>query len=254
MKKCDLSTLLTCIGAVGMICATVIAVKSTPKAAEAIHNDSRINHDGDAYAYTKKEAVKSAYKCYLPTVCIAASSLACILGGNLLSTRKSANIAGAYAITNKAYQEYKEKVKELYGKETHEKIIESIAAEQSKNVHLIAGNMGGYGSLDFSEEDDEPKKLFYDVFSKRYFESTINKVLKAEYHLNRNFILSGYVSADTYFEFLGLKPLKDCSELVWEIEDDIYWIDFDHHKTRLDDGAECYVIEMYLEPHVSNYI
>lgn len=45
---------LSCVASVGVIVTVVTAVKATPKAVELVKADSRKNHDGDPYAYTKK--------------------------------------------------------------------------------------------------------------------------------------------------------------------------------------------------------
>lgn len=58
LKKAS-PTVLTCIGAVGVVATAVLAVKATPKALELVKADSRKNHDGDPHAATKMEAVKS---------------------------------------------------------------------------------------------------------------------------------------------------------------------------------------------------
>ena len=55
-------TILTCIGAAGVVATAVLAVKATSKADSLIKADSRRNHDGDPYAATKLEAVKSCWK------------------------------------------------------------------------------------------------------------------------------------------------------------------------------------------------
>lgn len=65
LKKAS-PTILTCIGAAGVVATAVLAVKATPKADSLIKADSRRNHDGDPYAATKLEAVKSCWKCYIP--------------------------------------------------------------------------------------------------------------------------------------------------------------------------------------------
>lgn len=48
---------LSCVASVGVIVTVVTAVKATPKAVELVKADSRKNHDGDPYAYTKKRGV-----------------------------------------------------------------------------------------------------------------------------------------------------------------------------------------------------
>ena len=51
LKKAS-PTILTCIGAAGVLATAVLAVKATPKADSLIKADSRRNHDGDPYAAT----------------------------------------------------------------------------------------------------------------------------------------------------------------------------------------------------------
>ena len=54
--------ILTALGIAGFTTAAVMAVKVTPKALEKVRQDSQKNHNGDRYAYTKKEAVVSAWR------------------------------------------------------------------------------------------------------------------------------------------------------------------------------------------------
>ena len=97
---------LSCIASVGVVVTAVVAVKATPKAMVRIHADSRKNHDGNPYAYTKKEAVVSAWKCYIPAVAIGASTIACIMGANALNRSQQAALTSAYALVQSSYKEY----------------------------------------------------------------------------------------------------------------------------------------------------
>lgn len=96
---------------------------------------------------------------------------------------------------------------------------------------------------DFDEED-EKVRMFYDVYSDRYFRSTISRVLEAEYHINRNFVLGGIVSVADFYSFLGLSYEDGGDDYVWVMEDDMYWIDFDNSKR--DDGV--LTIEFAVDP------
>lgn len=241
-------TILTCIGAVGVIATAVLSAKATTKADELIKSDSKKNHDGDPNAYTKTEAVKSAWKCYIPTVAVSALTITCIFSSNVLNRRQQAALASAYTLVSAAYKDYRDKVKELYGEETHQKIMESIAAEKVEKVYISAPSFANNSYLDFGNADVETR-LFYDSFSNRYFESTIPRVLQAEYHLNRNFMFAGSVSLNNFYEFLGLEITDFGSTVGWSsFNGDIYWIDFDHYKVELEDGLECCVIDMVFEP------
>ena len=82
-----------------------------------------------------------------------------------------------------------------------------------------------------------------------YFEDTIEQVMNAEYHLNRNYILRGYFYLNEFYEFLGIEETDYGSVLGWAQNDDgMYWIDFNHRKLIMEDGLEVYIIEMPFDP------
>ena len=241
---------LSCIASVGVVITAIVAVKATPKAVMLIHADSERRHDGDPHAYTKTEAIAVAWKCYIPAVAIGASTIACIMGANALNRRQQAALTSAYALVRGSYKEYKDKLRELYGEEAHNAIVDSIAKEKCKDISISA-NGGWYdSSLDFGEGmEPEVSRTFYDSFSQRYFESTIEKVIQAEYHLNRNFMFAGVIPLNDFYEFLGLEKTELGDAVGWSsCNGDIYWIDFNHHRLTLDDGMEIYVIDMVFEP------
>lgn len=243
---------LSCIASTGVIVTAIAAVKATPRAVELVKEDSRRNHDGDPYAYTKKEAIISAWKCYIPAAILGFSTIACILGANALNNRKQAALTSAYALLNQSYKAYKDKLKENYGEEVHNAIVDSIVSEKCKDVCIRAYDWVGCSCLDFGEDTatyPETVRTFYDSFSQRYFETTISKVIQAEYHLNRNFMIKGVIPLNDFYEFLGLEKIKGGDAVGWSsCNGDIYWIDFNHHKLTLDDGMEIFVVDMIFEP------
>lgn len=241
---------LSCVASVGVVVTAVVAVKVTPKAVMLIHADSKKKHDGNPYAYTKKEALAAAWKCYIPAVALGASTIACIMGANALNKRQQATLTSAYALVQNSYKEYKDKLKELYGEEAHNAIMDSIVKEKCKDVSLLTSGGWYISSLDFGEGmKPEVTRTFYDAFSQRYFESTIEKVIQAEYHLNRNFMFAGVIPLNDFYEFLGLEKTDFGDTVGWSsVNGDIYWIDFNHYRTTLDDGMEIYVIDMVFEP------
>lgn len=245
-------TILSCLGAVGVVTTSILAVKATPKAIRRIRNDSCVNHDGDPNAYTKMEAIQSAWICYIPAVAVGASTIICIFGANILNKRQQASISSAYALLNSSYQDYRDKLKELYGEEAHQKIVDSIMVEKAENTYVSACGLCDDMTLVFDERNPEDVRLFYDSFSKRYFESTVTQVLEAEYHLNRNWCLGASVYVNDFYNFLGIPTIPGGDELGWHwmYSDGLAWIDFDHHKTILEDGLEVYVIDFVYSPQL----
>lgn len=108
-------TILSGLSAAGVIVTSVLAVRATPKALRKIRADSKTNHDGDPEAYSKLEAVKSAWVCYIPAAISGTATIFCIFGANVLNKRQQAALTSAYALLNDSYNNYKDKLKELYG-------------------------------------------------------------------------------------------------------------------------------------------
>ena len=100
------STILSVIGSGGVIATTILAIRATPKACELIKADSRFNHDGDPYAYTKLEAIQSAWKCYIPTAISCIGTIVCIFGSDAISRNNKEALIGAYTLLSNSYEEY----------------------------------------------------------------------------------------------------------------------------------------------------
>lgn len=244
------STVLTGISVCGVMATAALSVKATPKALQLIKEDSRKKHDGDPHAFSKTEAIASAWKCYIPAAVFGLSTIACIVGANVLNKSRQAAIVSAYALIDNSHKAYKYKLKELYGDDAHNAIVDSIVKEQCKQVHISSASFIANSTLDFGESiEPEIVRTFYDCLSQRYFETTIAKVVEAEYRLNQNFMLAGCVSLNDFYDFLGLEKIDIGDVLGWSsCNGDIYWIDFNHYKIVLEDGMEILVIETIFEP------
>ena len=239
------------MASVGVIATAVLSAKATPAALKLIDNAKTERSEKEL---TKKEEIligcKVAWKCYAPAATVGALTVACIIGSNVLSHRQQVALMGAYAITQKSYADYKRKLKELCGEETHERIIDEIAKERCKETVISVQGLTTNSSLDFGDEfEPEIVRTFYDPVSARYFETSIAKVIEAEYHLNRNFMMSGIISVNDFYDFLGLANTEEGDNLGWaSVDGDIFWIDFNHYITHLDDGMEVHVIEPVFDP------
>lgn len=232
------STILTVAGGVGVIATTVMAVKATPKAMELLEKAK----DEKGEDLTNIEKIKIAGPSYIPTCLMGVSTVACIFGANILNKRQQAALISAYTMLDTSYKEYKRKLIELYGEETHEEIVNAIAIEKANEVGIRSSMFIDTNCLTDSEACGEPV-LFYEEWSHRYFETTIEQVITAEYHLNRNFVLRGFTFLNEFYDFLGIEPNDYGSVLGWSVEDEFYWIEFNHRKTVLDDGSDCFIIE-----------
>ena len=228
------STILTCLGGAGVVVTSVLAVKATPKALKLLETAKEKKGE----KLTSFEIIRTVGPIYIPAVLMGVSTIACIFGANILSKRNQAALMSAYALLDNSYKEYKKKVIELYGEEADLEIKTSIAKDK-------------YEEIDIEVKDD--KKLFYDFYSCRYFESTDEIVRKAEYDLNMELSIMGYASLNDFYDLLKIEKIDGGDNLGWSAVKNIEyswqsWIGFVHKKVIMDDGLECCIIYIQSEP------
>ena len=233
--KRNSSTILTCVGGAGVVVTAVMAVKATPKALVLLEK-AKEEKGSDL---TKLEVVKTAGPAYIPAVVAGVSTITCIFGANVLNKRKQAALTSAYILLDNSYKEYKKKVEELYGEAANIRVAEEIAKDN-------------YVKQEVSVMDDN-KILFYDDFSERYFEATMEDVIRAEYEINKKLAMFSGVYLNEFYQLLGI-PGTDYGEYLGWSSGELYdtqwntWLDFDHDKVVMDDGLECYIISTKFEP------
>ena len=241
-KKTNVPYILGGFGCIGVIATTVMAIQSTPKALELLEDAEKEKGED----LSKWEIVKAAGPIYLPVIITGIATVGCIAGAVILSERQQASLISAYGLLNESYMKYQRKVIENCGEETHTEILKAIA-EETKPVTITADNFFGLSNQGMAEDFSEPR-LFYEEFSGRYFEAPLEQVLLAEYHVNRNMALGALILLNDFYEFLGLERTDYGGEVGWYINDDYFWIDFNHRKVVMDDGLECYIIESVFPP------
>lgn len=162
IKRSHVSTLLTCIGAVGVIATSVMAVKATPKATKLLEASEKEKGE----KLTKMEIVKIAAPAYIPAAVVGVSTIACIFGANILTKHSQASMASAYALLDRSYKEYRNKVNALYGEEADDKV----------RTEVVSDYYDEYDEIDIDEESDDVK-LFFDYNTLTMFRAPMNKVV-----------------------------------------------------------------------------
>lgn len=228
------STILTCIGGAGVVATSVMAVKATPKAMRLL--EAKKEEKGDKL--TVLETIETAGMTYLPSAITGIATIACIFGANTLNKRQQAAIMSAYALLDNSYKEYKKKVAELYGEDANKHVRDEIVKDKYRDADI---------------EVSDNKILFYDSFSERYFESTMEDVLKAEYELNHILARDCGAFLNEFYGLLGIETVDYGNYLGWsscELTESYWycWVEFDHEKVIMDDGLECIIITMAKEP------
>lgn len=234
--------ILTGIGIAGMVTTAVMAVRATPKALILIGeredewNKETMGTD-DFDHMPKIEAVKVAWKCYVPSVIVGGISIACLVGASSVNLKRNAALATAYALSESTLKEYQEKVIQEIGEKKEQAVRDNIAKDR------IEKNPVSKSEVIMTEKGET---LCYDMLSGRYFKTSIDRLRKAENDLNRQMRDDIYVSLNEFYYAIGLDPIKIGDSIGWNI--DKGYIDLSFSSQLTNDGTPCLVLDYSVGP------
>lgn len=225
--------ILTGMGLAGMITTVVFGIKATPKAEKIIKcEESQLERP-----LTKVEIVKHTWKCYIPTVAMGAASAACIIGGQSVSLRRNAALAGLYAFTDNTLKEYQDKVIETVGEKKNTDILDGMAkdiVDQNPVNELNVIRAGG-------------DHLCYDPLTGRYFRSDIELINRAVNNLNKCLIDDRYETLNDFYYLLGLPEVDSIvgEDLGWNTDK---LLDLGFSSQLASNGEPCVVLRYDVAP------
>ena len=173
------------------------------KSEEMIQNERPITAGDKALIYLRA---------YWPAgVCYAASAVSMIFS-HKVSLKQIAAITAICAGAEEKFGRYRAAIRERLGSEQESEIfVESAKREWPVTPPLPA-----------KCDDYDDSYVFYDVFSDRYFISSIERVQQAMYHINRSLTINGYCLLNEFYEMLGLKGTDEGEYIGWS---DVYFIE-----------------------------
>ena len=231
--------ILTGIGITGMIGATFMAVKATPKALYLIETKKE---EAEVEELTSVETIKTCWKCYIPAALTTVVSAACLIGASTVSAKRNAALATAYSISEAALREYQEKVVEVIGEKKEKAVRDAVAKDQIERDPVTKSEVVII--------DSNSNTLCYEPLSGRYFKSTIDKIKKAEIKLDRQMIQEMYVSLNDFYWEIGLDETDLGDKMGWNLSKG--YMDLSFSSQLADDGTPCAVI-VYGIPPVYDY-
>lgn len=247
MTQLKRNLIFSLLASAGVVATGYLAAAAAPK----VRDETESFHATSVVGETNCERLLRGaypYRHYIPAVLIGGGTIALIGTNCWLSARYEKMLLGACISAGQMFDRYTEKVKNAYGPEVHEKFMEEVRAEMADEVDIwTPGFWGSEGLSFYGLGSPDRKRVFCDAYSGRYFVSTIERVLQAEYHLNRNYALGGAVSLNEFYEFLGIEKHPQGDMLVWDMSNDIMWIDFSHQLAH-EKGQEVLMIYMGFLP------
>lgn len=195
--------ILTGLGIAGMVTATVLAVKATPKALKLIEEKK---HELETDKLTVQDTVKTTWKCYIPAAVSTAAAATCLIGASSVNLKRNATLAAAYKLSENALTEYRAKAIETVGERKEQAIRDSVAKDRVEK-HPV-----GSSTVLLTGKGDT---YCLDYWTDRYFKTDIDKLYKAENELNSQLLDEGYVNLNDFYYLLGLDSAGVGDSIGW---------------------------------------
>ena len=223
------TTILTAIGASGVVATAIAAVASHKRAERDIWDaESEFTEKIDL-----KEKIRLTWHHYIPPVVIGGASIAAIIGSHTISKRRHAALVSLYALSEKALKEYQDKVKEKHGEEAHREIKEEIARDHVMSAPMVNSPVIITGT---------GKHLIYDHLSSRYFRSTVSNIQAAVNEINRRCMTMNYATKNEFYALLGLDTVMYGDEEGWRVDTPL---DVEFTTILTEDEEPCIAIEYH---------
>lgn len=233
--------ILTATAVTGTITAAVLTGKASFKAAELIAEaevaPAAAGESEFPVSLDTKAKVELVWQLYIPAATVGISTIAAIIMANQIGTRRTAAMAAAYSVSEKAFGEYREKVVTKLGEKKEQGVRDEIAQDRvvanpptSQQVMMV-----GDGEI-----------LCYDTFSGRYFNSTMENIRQAQNELNFQIINENYASLNDFYDQLGMPTIEIGDEFGWSADNKV---DIRFSSTIAENQRPCMVIDYTTQPH-----
>jgi hypothetical protein len=203
--------ILSGLAITGVITTAVLAVRATPKAMARIDDLADRHYEDHPEIMSKPGNLakfRETWTLYIPAALSAAGTIACIAGASRIGSRRNTALVAGMAFADRAFQEYREEVKEVLGerKETavRDRIAEKRIDENPPGSQVIITGSG--------------PQLCYDTLTDRYFQGDIEAIRRAENEINRAIIHDMYASQNDFYALIGLDDCVAGEELGWNME------------------------------------
>ena len=201
LKKA-MPTILTIMSTAGVVWTVIEASNAGAKAKELL-NKAKEEKGEDL---TLKEKVKVAAPVYAKTAVAAGTTIASVVGSNVLNKKQQAEILSAYTVVKKQFTDYKKNVEKVVDEETKKKIKEAVVKDK------VDEDKPPFDEVPYGQQ------IFYDEFSEQFFISTMPEVTDAAKVLNQRFVKKGFVTLREYHELLKIDPDKSYDGYWWPDE------------------------------------
>ena len=210
-------TIIAGIGISGTITTAVLAADAGFKSAKRLSEKSPKN--------TPREIFEETWDLYVPAVLSGAATIGCIVLSNRLNSKRAAAAYSLLAVSERAFEEYRDKVVSVIGEKKEQKLKDDIAQERVDKKPAPSVIVAGDGSV-----------ICCELFTGRYFKSDMETLRKAQNDINARIMQELYVCLDEFYYLIDLDPTSSSGHCGW---DSARLMELDFSTVLTSDGKPC---------------
>lgn len=203
--------ILSATAVVGVVTTAYLASKASIQADKIIERDFGDPENGWEPRNRRdvlRRKLELTWRLYIPAGISGATTIACIVGSDRVSSRRIGAAQSTLFLTEQAYSEYRNKVTERHGADEDVSIRDEIAEEKvKKNPPSEAIVIAGAGNV-----------LCCELFSGRYFMSDMETLRRCQNDLNERLLAHDMCSLDDFYDMIGLQPTQFSGEIGWHAD------------------------------------
>lgn len=183
---------------------------------------------------TPRDKIELCWKLYIPAAAVGTSTVALIICANRVGTRRAAAMAAAFSLSERAFEEYREKIVHRLGevreRQARDEIVQDHIRKDPPSSELVL---------------TPNKVLCRDDYSGRYFESSKESLHYAAIEINRDILTEGYASLTEFYNLIGLDRTSVSDDVGWTLDK---MLELDFSSALAPDGQPCLVMLFRINP------
>lgn len=239
-------TILTGLAIAGTLATAYLTGKATFKAAEIIQieilnreKQQELSElpvpDERRLPLTNMDKLKLVWPQYLaPAGCIV-TTVGCVVFAQRINAKRLAGLAVAYSLSEKRFEEYKQKALEKLGV-NKERTMRDELNQERVNANPLSGQQIFVG---------DHEEICFEPWTGRYFKCDMETLKKAMNDINYQILSDTYATMADFYDKIGLENTKMANEMGWNLE---HPMDVHFGTTLTDNGRPCIVVEYNTQP------
>lgn len=201
--------ILTSVGIVGTVVTAYLTGRASFKAAQILDDQETLAIQEDLPPLEPKEKAKLVWKLYIPATSSAIFTIAAITLANRIGTRRAAALAAAYVVSEKAFDEYREKIVEKLGSKKEKEARVEMAQDRVNRQPppSTAVVLAGEGSV-----------MCMENFTGRYWLCDMETLRAAQNSINAQILSDSYASLSDFYRQVGLSSTGSSDEFGWDVD------------------------------------